>query len=100
MLYDLLGGTLFYDAAVDEESHTVRDSACEVHLMCHDADSHSLFGKPPDDAMHILGKLGVQGACCFVKKHHTGVHAQSACDCDALLLAAGKLAGNLVGVLG
>ena len=55
-----------------------------------------LVGQVADNLEHAFGELGVEGAGGLVEEQHIGVQGQGARDGHALLLAAGKLAGNHV----
>ena len=50
--------------------------------------------------LHFFAKLGVQGRQWFIQQQHFGLVDQSAGQCDALLLTAGKLFGFAAGEIG
>jgi hypothetical protein len=58
------------------------------------------FGQFDHDVQHFLDHLRVEGRGRLVEQHDLGLHAQRAGDGDALLLAAGELAGVLLRLLG
>ena len=52
------------------------------------------------DAQHLAGQLGIERRGHLVEQHHLRLHRQRAGDGDALLLAAGKLLGIGVELVG
>ena len=64
--------------------------------MRNDNHGHVLCRELLDDLEHFGRKLGIERARRLVEEHDLRIHAQSTRNADALLLTAGKLAGNLV----
>ena len=57
---------------------------------------HALLGEVDHHVEHLLDHLGVERRGRLVEEHDARVHAERAGDRDALLLAAGELAGIFV----
>ena len=60
---------------------------------------HALARQVAHNAEDVAHELGVEGARSLVKQHHVRVHRQRSRDGNALLLAAGELAGHVVHAL-
>ena len=61
---------------------------------------HAGFGQVDHDVEHFFDHFRVERGCRLVKKQDFGAHAQRTGDGDALLLSAGELSGELLGLLG
>ena len=71
--------------------------ACDVELVRHHDDGDALFVELLEHAHHLNGGLAVEIAGRFIREEDLGVVGECARDCDALLLAAGKLVGKMIG---
>ena len=91
-------GRILDDAALVHEDHPVGDLLGEAHLVGDAHHGHALLGQLDHHVEHLVDHLGVEGRGGLVKQHQLGLHAKGAGDGDPLLLAAGELAGLLVGV--
>jgi hypothetical protein len=100
-LEDLPRRTLLDDHALVEEDHPIRDRPRESHLVG-DADHRhaGVSGQRLHDIEHLADHLRIEGRRRLVEEHDLRVHGESACDRDALLLAARQLRGVLVCLLG
>ena len=95
-----LGGALLDDVAAVHEDHAVGDLAGEGHLVGDDEHRHALAGQPAHDREDVTDELGVEGRGRLVEEHELGVHRQRPGDGDALLLTAGELGREGVGLVG
>ena len=68
--------------------------------MGHAEHGHTIARQRHHGVQHLLHHFRIEGGGGLVEEHDLGVHAQGARDGDALLLAAGQLAGIFVGLLG
>ena len=78
------------------EDHAVRDLAREAHLVRDHHHGHAFLGELDHHVEHLVDHLRVERRGRLVEQHRDRVHRQRARDRDALLLAAGELAGELV----
>ena len=72
------------------------DLAREAHLVRDDHHRHAFLGEPHHHVEHLVDHFRVERRRRLVEQHADRVHRQRARDRDALLLAAGELAGELV----
>jgi hypothetical protein len=86
------------DAALVHEDHPVGNLAGEAHLVGDAHHGHAFLGQLDHHVEHLVDHLRVEGRGGLVEEHADRVHRQRAGDGHALLLAAGELAGELVGV--
>ena len=91
VIEDLLGSTLFIDAALVHEKDTVGDRTRKVHLMCDDHHGFPAGGKIPDDRLYFIHHGRVQCAGRLIEKDDLRIHRQRTSDSDALFLPAGQL---------
>ena len=68
--------------------------------MRDDDHRHALLGQAHHDLKHLIDHLGVKGARGLVEEHSLGLHGKRTGDGHALLLAARKLCGRLIGLFG
>ncbi len=90
----------FDDGAVVHEDEGVAGFAGEAHFVGDDDHGHAVGGEVAHDVEDFADEFGVQGGGGFVEEHEFGAHGQGAGDRDALLLAAGELAGVGGGLVG
>ena len=97
---EVFGGAHFHDLAAVHEDDAVGDLTGEAHLVGDDEHGHAAYGQLLHHVEHLFDHLGVEGGGGLVEEHDFGLHGERAGDGDALLLAAGELAGVLVGLFG
>src|SRR6185295_19605481 len=85
--------------ALVHEDYAIGDRARESHLVGHHHHRHALLCQFDHHVEHFLDHFRVERGSGLVEQHHFRAHGESAGDGDALLLAAGKLARILVGLL-
>ena len=90
---------LFDDFAFVHEDHAVGDGACKPHLVGHAQHGHAGSGQLNHGVEHFLDHLRVKRRGRLVEQHDAWVHAQRACNGDALLLTTRKLAWVFEGLL-
>ena len=83
-----------------EEIHAVGDRAGEAHLVRHHQHGHAGLRQLHHHIQHLFDHLRVERGGRLVKEHDLGLHRQGAGDRHTLLLPAGKLAGELLRLLG
>ena len=91
---EVVGGTLLHDDAAVHEDDLIGHIAREAHLVSDDHHGHVFGCQIADDAQHLAGELGVQGARGLVEEQYVGVHGQGPGNGHALLLAARQIAGH------
>ena len=96
---EFLGLVLLDDLALVHEDHAVGDLAGKTHFVGDADHRHAALGEADHDLEHFLDHLGVERGGGLVEQHDLRLHAERAGDGDALLLAAGKLARELLGLL-
>ncbi len=101
MQEDVRHRPLLHDTTAIEHGDAVAGAADDVHLMGdeHDGDAE-LAVDLAQQVKHGARRLRVERARRLVAEQHLRLAGERPCDADALLLAAGKLAGIFVGVLG
>ena len=82
-------GVLEHHALVHKD-HAVGHRAGKSHLVRDDDHGHAVGGELAHDLEHLAHDLGVERRGRLVEQHDLRVHAQSAGDGHALLLAAGQ----------
>ena len=90
----------FVDSAFVHEDQPIADFARETHFVRHHDQRHPLAGEPAHDAQHFVDQFRVERRGDLVAQQHLGRHRQRTGDGDALLLAARKLIGKGVELLG
>ena len=100
MVEELVGRAGFHDLAVGHKDDAIGHAAGKVHLVRNDDHRHALLGQTDHDLEHLVDHFGIKSARGLVKEHGLGLHGKRAGDGYALLLAARKLCGHLVGLLG
>lgn len=90
---------LFYQALV-EEYHLAGNLAGEAHFVGDQQHGPALFGERTDHVKHFLYHFRVERRGGLVEQDHLGLHGQGPGDGRALLLAAGKLRGIAVALVG
>src|SRR5690625_3823204 len=96
---ELVRGVFLDDLAIGHEHDPVRGGPCEAHLVGDHDHGHTAPGEVDHDIEDFLDHLGVERRGRLVEEHDLGLHRESACDGDALLLAAGQLSGILARLL-
>jgi hypothetical protein len=94
------GGTFLEDGAVIHEQHAVGGVARETHLVAHHHHCHAALAQVAHHAEHRAHELRIERAGRLVEQHHARLERDRPRDRDALLLAAGKLAGRVAGAVG
>src|SRR4029453_11518410 len=89
----LLRRPLLHDDPVIHEDHAVGGVARKAHLVAHHQHGHAAALELAHDTEHAADKLRVERGGRLVEQHDLGFERERACDRDALLLAAGELAG-------
>lgn len=97
VLEEHVRGRALDDGAVVHEDYLIGHLAGKAHLVGDAQHRHAVLGEGGDDVEDFLDHFGIEGRSRLVEKHETRVHAQSACDRHALLLASGELLGTPVG---
>jgi hypothetical protein len=92
--------TFLEDGAVIHEEHAVGGVARETHLVAHYHHRHAALAQISHDAKHRAYELRIERAGRLVEQHHARLERDRPGDRDALLLAAGKLAGRVAGAVG
>ena len=72
------------------------DLAREAHLMRDDDHGHAVARERDHDVEHFLDHLRIERGGRLVEQHGDRIHGERAGDRDALLLAAGQLAGKFL----
>ena len=87
----------FEDFPFVHEDDAVGDGAGEAHFVRHHQHGDfAVFGQLHHHVQHFFNHLRIKRRGGLIEQQHVAVHAQRAGDGDALLLAAGKLAGVFV----
>ena len=97
---ELVGRVFLNDFAFVHENHAVGHGFGETHFVGHAQHGHALLREFHHHIQHFLDHFRIQRRGRLVKQHDARVHAQTARDGDALLLAAGELPGEFVRLLG
>ena len=89
----LLRRFLFTNHAAVDKYHAVCHFARKAHFVGHNHHRHALLRELFHNVEHLAHHLRVKRTCRLVKQHHVRLHGKRTGDCNALLLAAGKLHG-------
>jgi hypothetical protein len=93
-----LRGRRLDDPAGVHEDDAVGGAPGEPHLVGDHDHRHAVAGQPDHDLEDLVDHLGIQGGGRLVEQHHLGIHGQRPGDRHPLLLAAGQLRRDLVGL--
>jgi hypothetical protein len=91
-----VGCPLFNDLAIRHKDHAMGNATCEVHLMGYDDHGHTSTRKFHHHIKYLVDHFGIKRRGWLIEQHRFRLHSQRSGNGYALLLATGKLGGNLL----
>src|SRR5260370_16086577 len=83
--------SIFDNLTLVHKDDAVSNLLSKTHLVGDHHHGHSFLGEIDHHVEDLIDHLRIQSGCRFVKQHCNGIHGESSCNGDPLLLAAREL---------